>query len=83
MKPDDRKGKLRVCKATDGLNHLQWGGRAPDMPFLPEDDFIIFPQEAEMKFIPNAGHALSEPGISAELVKTTNALRRQRAALGL
>ena len=46
MKPDDRKGKLRVCKATDGLNHLQWGGRAPDMPFLPEDDFIIFPQES-------------------------------------
>ena len=55
MKPDDRKGKLRVCKATDGLNHLQWGGRAPDMPFLPEDDFIIFPQEAEMKFIPKPG----------------------------
>ena len=55
MKPDDRKGKLRVCKATDGLNHLQWGGRAPDMTFLPEDDFIIFPQEAEMKFIPKPG----------------------------
>ncbi len=38
---------------------------------------------AELKIVPLAGHALSEPGISAELVRTTDALRRQTAALGL
>ena len=38
---------------------------------------------ADLRMIPVAGHALSEPGISAELVRTTDALRRQRAALGL
>jgi len=55
MKPDDRKGKLRICKATDGLTHLMWGPRAEGMPFNPDDDFIIFPQEAQMKFIPKPG----------------------------
>ena len=55
MKPDDRKGKLRICKATDGLTHLMWGPRAEGMPFKPDDDFIIFPQEAQMKFIPKPG----------------------------
>ena len=53
MKPDDRKGKLRVCKATDGPNHRS-EAVVPHV-FLPEDDFIIFPQEAEMKFIPKPG----------------------------
>jgi proline iminopeptidase len=38
---------------------------------------------ADLRMIPVAGHALSEPGISAELVRTTDALRRQRASLGL
>ncbi|MEM8554478.1 MAG: prolyl aminopeptidase [Pseudomonadota bacterium] len=37
----------------------------------------------ELKLIPHAGHALSEPGISAELVRVTNSLRRQRRALNL
>ena len=55
MVPDERKGKLRLCKDTDGLTHLQWGSRAADMPFLPEDDLLVFPQEAEMKFIPKPG----------------------------
>jgi len=35
----------------------------------------------ELRLVPHAGHALSEPGISAELVKTMNGLRRQRRAL--
>jgi proline iminopeptidase len=29
---------------------------------------------AEIKIIPQAGHAMSEPGISSELVKITNEL---------
>ena len=33
--------------------------------------------EARLALIPRAGHALSEPGISAQLVRTTNALRRE------
>ncbi|WP_138466462.1 prolyl aminopeptidase [Poseidonocella sp. HB161398] len=37
---------------------------------------------AELKLVPNAGHALSEPGISAELVRITNILRNQRGLLG-
>ncbi|MEM0949244.1 MAG: prolyl aminopeptidase [Pseudomonadota bacterium] len=32
---------------------------------------------ARLAIIPRAGHALSEPGISAQLVRTTNALRRE------
>ena len=55
MVPDERRGKLRLCKDTDGLTHLQWGTRAPDMPFAPELDLLVFPQEAEMKFIPKPG----------------------------
>ena len=55
MVPDERRGKLRLCKDTDGLTHLQWGTRAPDMPFAPETDLLVFPQEAEMKFIPKPG----------------------------
>ncbi|MEM9476622.1 MAG: prolyl aminopeptidase [Pseudomonadota bacterium] len=31
---------------------------------------------SKMVIVPRAGHALSEPGISAQLVRTTNALRR-------
>jgi proline iminopeptidase len=37
---------------------------------------------AELRIIPLAGHALSEPGISAELVRTTNALSRRPEAFG-
>ena len=39
--------------------------------------------KAELKMIPHAGHALSEPGITAELVQVMNRLRRQRRSLGL
>lgn len=37
---------------------------------------------AELKMVSHAGHALSEPGISAELVRTTDAIRRRPEALG-
>jgi len=37
----------------------------------------------DLKIIPHAGHALSEPGISAELVRVTNKLRRRPELLGL
>ncbi len=36
-----------------------------------------------LSLVPLAGHALSEPGISAELVRTTDTLRRQAVALGI
>ncbi|WP_095587702.1 prolyl aminopeptidase [Actibacterium ureilyticum] len=38
---------------------------------------------AELRFAPMAGHALSEPGISDELVRTTCNLLRQTGQLGL
>ena len=38
---------------------------------------------AELSFVPVAGHALSEPGISRELVRITDLLRGQGGALGL
>lgn len=37
----------------------------------------------ELKMIPLAGHALSEPGISAELIRTTKAIVRTAGKLGL
>ena len=38
---------------------------------------------AEIKMVPVAGHALSEPGISAELVRVTDLLRGQGKLLGI
>lgn len=38
---------------------------------------------SELRLIPHAGHALSEPGISGELVRVTNTLRKQRGILNL
>ena len=38
---------------------------------------------ADLKVIPVAGHALSEPGISAELVRCTDGYRDRAAVLGL
>ena len=38
---------------------------------------------SELHFVPMAGHALSEPGITSELVRLTNALRHRARALGL
>ncbi|WP_298499106.1 prolyl aminopeptidase [uncultured Maritimibacter sp.] len=38
---------------------------------------------SEFRMIPRAGHAVSEPGIAAELVRTTDKLARQRSTLGL
>ncbi len=38
---------------------------------------------SEFRMIPRAGHAVSEPGIAGELVRTTDKLARQRATLGL
>lgn len=40
-------------------------------------------KRGELRMIPTAGHALSEPGISAELVRVTNGLRGRGAVLGL
>lgn len=39
--------------------------------------------KSDIKLVPQAGHALSEPGISAELVRVMNGLRQQRRVLGL
>ncbi|ARE40655.1 Proline iminopeptidase [Rhodovulum sp. P5] len=38
---------------------------------------------AELKMVPLAGHALSEPGISAELVRTMHNVQRRATQLGL
>ncbi|MBL3568298.1 prolyl aminopeptidase [Rhodovulum visakhapatnamense] len=38
---------------------------------------------ADLKMVPMAGHALSEPGISAELVRTMRNVQRQAGLLGL
>ena len=39
--------------------------------------------KARLKMVPWAGHALSEPGISAELVRTMDMLRDKRAQIGM
>ncbi|MHC0052075.1 prolyl aminopeptidase [Actibacterium sp. D379-3] len=40
-------------------------------------------RRAEMRMVPLAGHALSEPGITAELVRTTKAVARQAGLFGV
>ena len=75
---------------------LQDLGRIDDIPGVIVQgryDMICPPESAwalsqrwrrgALKLIPVAGHALSEPGISAELVKATDGLRDKAAALGL
>jgi proline iminopeptidase len=42
----------------------------------------LWPQ-ADLSLVPLAGHALSEPGISAELVRSMNALRHRAGSLDL
>ncbi|MCV2882067.1 prolyl aminopeptidase [Actibacterium sp. XHP0104] len=37
---------------------------------------------AELRLVPLAGHALSEPGITAELIRATRAVQRQAGLLG-
>ena len=39
--------------------------------------------KSDLRMIPRAGHALSEPGISAELVRTSDRLRRELGRIGL
>ncbi len=39
--------------------------------------------ESELRMVPMAGHALSEPGISAELVRAMDRLRQRKAHLAL
>ena len=39
--------------------------------------------QADLSLVPLAGHALSEPGISAELVRCMNTLRHRAGSLGL
>ena len=38
---------------------------------------------SQIRMVPRAGHAVSEPGIAAELVRTMDKLGRQRSTLGL
>jgi proline iminopeptidase len=38
---------------------------------------------SELRIVPKAGHAVSEPGIAAELVRTMDKLARQRETLGV
>ena len=38
---------------------------------------------SDLRMVPRAGHAVSEPAIAAELVRTMDKLARQRATLGL
>ncbi|MEJ2028373.1 MAG: prolyl aminopeptidase, partial [Maritimibacter sp.] len=38
---------------------------------------------SELKMVPFAGHAVSEPGIASELVQVMDKLARQRATLGV
>ncbi|MEX5728008.1 proline iminopeptidase [Rhodovulum iodosum] len=40
-------------------------------------------RRADLRIVPLAGHALSEPGISAELVRATRSVQRQASGLGL
>ena len=51
LRPDTRKGKLTLFKSTDDLMHLTWTDRAQS---LTEDDFIIFPGDAEYKYVEQA-----------------------------
>ena len=47
-----------------------------DMICPPTSAFKLFEKwpKAKMKLVPQAGHAMSEPGISSELVRITNEL---------
>eukprot|EP00877_Chromochloris_zofingiensis_P010437 jgi/Chrzof1/5647/Cz16g10040.t1 len=54
LKPDTRKGLLRVIRTEDGLVHLQWLERteAGLSTAEPENDVILFPGEATFEKAP-------------------------------
>ena len=75
------------------LRHIARLARVPGAIVQGRYDMICPPKSAwalsrawpaaELKFVGQAGHALSEPGISAELVRITNGLRRPGLRQGL
>ncbi|KAI8329761.1 proteasome complex subunit Rpn13 ubiquitin receptor-domain-containing protein [Chlamydoabsidia padenii] len=50
LKPDLRKGMIYMDQADDQLMHFYWKERKHNS--LPEDDLIIFPDEAELVRVP-------------------------------
>ncbi|KAI8476022.1 MAG: adhesion molecule [Monoraphidium minutum] len=54
LKPDTRKGMLRVIRTEDGLLHLTWAERADagGVGGAAEEDTILFPEEASFVQIP-------------------------------
>lgn len=52
--PDPRKGLVRLVKTEDTLVHLQWIERdvSGAAKVAPEDDAIVFPEEAKASMIP-------------------------------
>ncbi|MBK1635002.1 prolyl aminopeptidase [Rhodovulum adriaticum] len=56
-----------------------------DMVCPPESAWALAEKwgRANLRMVPMAGHALSEPGITAELVRTMRGVARQAAGLGL
>ncbi len=75
----------QILEQMDRIAHLPGSivqGRY-DMICPPEGAWTlksVWPA-AKLHLVPMAGHALSEPGISAELVRITNALRAEAKAL--
>lgn len=56
MKPDTRKGLIRVVRADDGLTHFQWHERnAQGLPIQLEEDIILFPEEAKFVQVDRPG----------------------------
>lgn len=55
LKPDTRKGLLRIVRTEDGLLHLLWAERTDSgsVETEAEDDVILFPEEATFTQIPN------------------------------
>lgn len=54
VRPDKRKGLVRVVRSDDGLLHVHWLERTASGPAAaPEDDVIVFPGEAALEKVPN------------------------------
>lgn len=54
LKPDPRKGLLRIVRSEEGLVHVQWLERTPTgTSATPEVDVIVFPEECDFEQVGN------------------------------
>ncbi|GAQ79096.1 26S Proteasom Rpn13 [Klebsormidium nitens] len=51
VRPDTRKGVVRITRSDDGLRHVSWADRTSN---VIEEDLIVFPEESVFEKVPQS-----------------------------